>query len=94
MPRSWQKVVSRPVKPSTLTFGKSRQTSLSMSMRSSAENSRLFDLFTPTATTTSSKRKDALDTMSMCPFVTGSNDPGHTALRTAYSSAGTSFWAA
>src|SRR4051794_35373000 len=53
-----------------------------MSTRSSALNSRLFDLFTPTATTTSSNREAARETMSTCPLVTGSKDPGHAARRT------------
>ena len=34
-------------------------------MRSSAENSRFFDGFTPTATTTSSNSPDAREMMSM-----------------------------
>src|SRR5436190_825585 len=51
-------------------------------MRSSALNNRLFDLFTPTATTTSSNNSDARPMMSRWPLVTGSNDPGHAALRT------------
>ena len=59
-----------------------------MSIRSSAENSRLLDLLTPTATTTSSNSAEARVTMSMCPLVTGSNDPGQTARRTGYSSLG------
>src|SRR3954463_14164659 len=50
-----------------------------MAIRSSAVNRRCFDLFTPTATMTSSKSVAARSTMSRCPLVTGSNDPGHTA---------------
>ena len=59
-----------------------RRPRVSIAMRSSAEKRRLLDLFTPTATTTSSKSCEALETMSRCPLVTGSNDPGQTALRT------------
>src|SRR5919107_1437598 len=54
-------------------------------MRSSGLNRRRFEAFTPTATTTSSNSVDARTMMSMCPLVTGSNDPGHAARRTAYS---------
>ncbi len=55
---------------------------MSISIRSSGLNSRFFDAFTPTATTTSSKRTEARPMMSMCPLVTGSKDPGQAALRT------------
>src|SRR3954447_3717471 len=51
-------------------------------MRSSGVNRRRFEAFTPTATTTSSKSVDARAMMSMCPLVTGSNDPAHGARRT------------
>src|SRR3954469_24625219 len=51
-------------------------------MRSSGLNMRRFEAFTPTATTTSSNSVDARTMMSMCPLVTGSNDPGHAARRT------------
>src|SRR5919112_4574686 len=54
-------------------------------MRSSGLNRRRFEAFTPTATTTSSKSVDARTMMSMCPLVTGSNDPGQAARRTMYS---------
>src|SRR3712207_9421702 len=50
-----------------------------MVSRSSGLNSRFFDLLTPTATTTSSKRAAARWTMSRWPLVTGSNEPGQTA---------------
>src|SRR4051794_12510632 len=55
-----------------------------MEMRSSAVKSlaRDLDLLMPTATTTSSKSPEAREMMSMCPLVTGSKEPGQTALRT------------
>ena len=78
-PRSWQNVVSSPVKPATVTLSSPAVACSSIASRSSAVKSRFLDLFTPTATITSSKRVAARRTMSRCPLVTGSNDPGHTA---------------
>src|SRR4051794_613524 len=79
-----QNVVSSPSNPATLTLGKSAHASLSMDIRSSALKRRAlaFALLTPIATITSSKSCDARETMSMCPLVTGSKEPGQTALRT------------
>src|SRR5687768_11400387 len=54
-----------------------------MSMRSSTVNRLCFDLLTSTATTTSSASSEARAMTSRWPLVTGSNDPGHTQLRTA-----------
>src|SRR4249919_2412236 len=82
MSRSAQNVVSSPVKPSTETLGRPPTARRSMASRSSAVNSRCLDWLTPTATTTSSKSDAARSTMSRCPLVTGSNDPGQTARRT------------
>src|SRR3954451_17476816 len=84
MSRSWQNVVSSPSNPATVTLGNSAHTFSSIAIRSSAVNRRArdLDLFTPTATTTSSKSSEALEMMSMWPLVTGSKEPGHTALRT------------
>ena len=65
MSRSWQKSVSSPEKPSTLTLGHGSTASRSMSMRSSGLKSRFFEAFTPTATTTSSKSRAARPMMSM-----------------------------
>jgi hypothetical protein len=64
---SWsrQKSVSRPSKPAIRTFGYGALASVSISMRSSGLNSRFFDALTPTATTTSSKSREAREMMSM-----------------------------
>src|SRR5689334_18185050 len=64
------------------TFENGAHASVSISMRSCGEKSRFLEALTPTATTTSSKRAEAREMMSMCPLVTGSNDPGHAARRT------------
>ena len=65
---SRQKSVTRPVKPWTWTFSHGLTASAIISIRSSEVNSRLevadFDLLTPTATTTSSKRAAARPKMS------------------------------
>src|SRR5450432_1258853 len=53
-----------------------------MSMRSSRVNRPCFALFTITATVTSSYSFEALAMMSRCPLVTGSKEPGQTALCT------------
>ena len=78
---SWarQKSVSSPENDSTRTLSKPAQACSSIAIRSSAENIRLLDGFTPTAITTSSNSFDARPTMSRWPSVTGSNDPGQTA---------------
>jgi hypothetical protein len=65
MPRSWQKSVRSPSKPSTLTLSHGRTASRSISIRSSGVKRRFFDLFTPTATTTSSNSREARPMMSM-----------------------------
>src|SRR5262249_27753819 len=52
------------------------------SIRSSGVNSRLLLTLVPTATTTSSNSVAARRTMSRCPNVAGSNDPGQAARRT------------
>ena len=70
----------------TLEYG--AQDSVSIAMRSSGLNIRRFEAFTPTATITSSNSIEAREMMSMCPLVTGSNDPGHAARRTAAPSSG------
>ena len=50
-----------------------------MPIRSSTVNRLRLLLFTSTATTTSSNSPDARPTMSRCPLVTGSKEPGQTA---------------
>ena len=83
MPRSRQKSTSRPLKLSTTTLGHAAVTSCSISMRSSTVNRPAFDPLYATITVTSSNSVAARPMMSRCPLVTGSNDPGQTALRTA-----------
>lgn len=60
-------------------MGQRRACSVSISMRSSSVNMPFLDLFTSTATTTSSNSGAVRPMMSRCPFVTGSNEPGQTA---------------
>src|SRR5665811_1595135 len=80
MPCSAQKSTSRPWKESTRTLSNFAVTSRNMSRRSSIVNRPSFVSLTSTATVTSSNRFEARSTMSKCPLVTGSNDPGHTTL--------------
>ncbi len=61
-------------------FGYGAQTSVSISMRSSTVNRLDLRLLISTPTVTSSNSADARVKTSMCPLVTGSNDPGQTAL--------------
>src|SRR5262245_27240167 len=82
IPRSRQKSTKRPSKLSKWTLGNSAVTSASIASRSSTLNRLFFDGLTTTATVTSSNSPEAAATMSRCPVVIGSNDPGQTALCT------------
>src|SRR5665811_39920 len=77
---SAQKSTSRPLKKSTFTLSNFAVTSRNISSRSSIVNRPCFVSLTSTATVTASNRFEARSTMSMCPLVTGSKDPGHTTL--------------
>ena len=59
-----------------VTLGNTPVTSSSMPIRSSTVNRLRLLLFTSTATTTSSNSPAARPTMSRCPLVTGSKEPG------------------
>ena len=81
-PRDCAYSVIRLLKPSTRTFSRCATEDRTNAMRSPASNIGCF-LTDPvvTATTTSSNRVAARAMMSMCPYVTGSYVPGHTAMR-------------